>query len=114
MRQLLPIVVATLALGACDTKEGGGTSGNAQMLDDSSMTGKSCELVGETMSCGEGGVAFCDDFAGDLEWGPCIDETTVECTPEEASGGCSTCVLYGGIPYWDQSDCGGDTPLVLR
>jgi hypothetical protein len=83
-------------------------------------TGQACEQAFAAEACGDSGVQYCSFIEDDLEWGPCLAEA--ECAPGETQGcdtwGDETCVLYGGVPAWNDESCeqdaGGETPLVLK
>jgi len=71
------------------------------------------------LACGDEGLRFCSQVPDDPEWGPCIEdlECTVGETRECEEDGTERCLLFGGVPGWDTSNCrpfeGDDTPLVL-
>lgn len=115
-------LLSGLTLAAC---EGG----------DNEYEGRSCELSGESLTCGdEGSASFCgymnENHVGDLTQGPCIPLAEIECEPgtskhEGPTAGAGepgeedpcvgtdySCQVIGGEPQWVEQFCA--TPLVLR
>lgn len=115
---LTTALLTGLTLSACDRE------------DDETLTGRSCELVGEAQSCGDSDtVAYCGmmDSSTKLEYGPCLAPEQLECEPgdfkhvagppsddefDPCSGTDYACELIGGVPMWQEVEC--NTPLVLR
>lgn len=89
-------------------------------IEANDRTGQTCEQPFAAEACGERGVQYCSFMDDQLEWGPCLVDA--ECAPGETQAcdtwGDETCVLYGGVPAWNDESCetdgGGDTPLVLK
>lgn len=113
---LTTALLAGLSLAACDE------------TSDEGPTGRSCELLGEAISCTDDRVAYCGLLASGSarEYGPCIAPEELECEPGDWKSEpkpnadeddlCPTvdyqCAVVGGVPTWEREDC--NTPLVLR
>ena len=72
--------------------------------------GDACPLVGMFRACtddtGNEGRAFCDDFGGLLQWGPCLTSVACELNESDCDG---MCLLESATPTWVEIDggCGG-------
>ena len=69
-------------------------------------SGQSCPLVGFFVECDGGGRTYCDEIAGVLRFGPCIDEAVCDIS---GSPSCDRhCELVDGVPTWvpDEDNCG--------
>jgi hypothetical protein len=117
----LPLLPLVLALGACAGDRVVADDDDKQPAETVDRVGETCTEFMAENTCGAQSVQYCSQIAGDLEWGPCLSETEMECEPGEAADcdgwGTQTCSLYGGVPFWNTDECdsgGGDTPLVLK
>lgn len=115
---LFPLLLGVAACAGDRVVDDGQDKQPGQTID---RMGESCTEFMAEATCGEVGVQYCSQIAGELEWGPCLSEAEMECSPGEAAEcdgwGTQTCSLYGGVPFWNTDECdagGGDTPLVLK
>lgn len=113
-------LVAMMAVAGCDDGRtlSGDSSPTAAQLDD--RAGQACQEYEAARDCADAVVQYCDaDSEGTMEWGPCVDESELECEPgdirECGDFGTQSCNLTEGEPAWGScwEDVGGETPLVL-
>jgi hypothetical protein len=71
------------------------TASGDESADDTGPSG-SCPLEGMFVACAEGGVAYCDDIDGEIQWGSCL--SNVACEVGETIVGCQSCTLEEGVP----------------
>jgi hypothetical protein len=114
-----PAIVLSLLLLACGTGSSGseGASSDAPATTTTTTTpttgtsvdppsGRSCPLLGLYVECEGGGRTYCDEFAGALRFGPCLDALDCDLS---ADGSCDgRCELIAGVPTWiaDSDGCG--------
>lgn len=64
--------------------------------------GAECPLKGMYRPCA-GGVTFCDQFGGELVFGPCVAEPACELAGDELCD--MRCELVEGVPTWVPQEC---------
>lgn len=99
---LLATALAVVSPACGDSGPGPGTETSSETETDSEggdLEGTECPLQGMYDACGiDGGVGriYCDNFGGDLLWGPCLAEW--DCELDQGGGSCETCQLLDGKP----------------
>ena len=124
MRAMIAVLMFALACGGSKDSETGaetgtgaaGSSSSSSSSTDAPTTGEaqspehpsgdSCPLLGLYVECDGGGRTYCDEFAGELRFGPCLAELACELS---GPAYCERhCELVDGVPTWieDGENCG--------